>query len=192
MLLLTKKAENSYVQDPLESKPKCLFLALNNFPLTLDALLIRAETLFHSEKSVKEQLDDLCRLLQKQVKHYDWVGFYFANHQTQSLHLKTYEGAPTDHDVIPFGKGICGQVAESNQNFVVPNVQAQDNYIACSIHVKSEIVIPIFLDGKNVGQIDIDSNTLDPFTAEDEHFLEKICALVAEQLKTTHTNPLDL
>ena len=49
-------------------------------------------------------------------------------------------GEPTDHTIIPFGKGICGQVAVSNENFVVPDVQAQDNYIACSITVKAEIV----------------------------------------------------
>ena len=81
-------------------------------------------------------------------------------------------GAPTDHTVIPFGKGICGQVAVSNNNFVVPDVAAQDNYIACSFTVKSEIVVPLFVNGENIGQIDIDSNVLDPFTAADERFLE--------------------
>jgi len=96
--------------------------------------------------------------------------------------LGPYAGAPTDHSIIPFGKGICGQVAVSNQNFVVPDVKAQDNYIACSISVKSEIVIPIFVSGENVGQIDIDSNTLDPFTPSDEEILEFVCAQVATLL----------
>ena len=73
-------------------------------------------------------------------------------------------------------------MAVSNQNFVVPDVKAQDNYIACSITVKSEIVIPIFVDGKNIGQIDIDSNTLDPFSVKDEEFLEFVCAKVATLL----------
>ena len=117
-------------------------------------------------------------LLESNIEHYNWVGFYFANHDTQTLHLGPYVGAPTDHTVIPFGKGICGQVAVSNANFVVPNVADQDNYIACSFTVKSEIVVPLFVNGKNIGQIDIDSNTLDPFTKEDEQFLE----FVNEQL----------
>jgi len=125
----------------------------------------------NSETSVKERLTEICELLQTSLDYYDWVGFYFANHEEKTLHLETFAGEPTDHTVIPFGKGICGQVAESNDNFVVPDVKAQDNYIACSINVKAEIVIPLFKEGKNIGQIDIDSNTINPFTKEDEDFL---------------------
>ena len=130
--------------------------------------------------SRNEKLLQICSLLEANVEHYNWVGFYFANHETQTLHLGPYVGAPTDHTVIPFGKGICGQVAVSNRNFVVPDVAAQDNYIACSFTVKSEIVIPLFVNGVNIGQIDIDSNTLDPFTAEDERFLEFVNEQIAK------------
>jgi GAF domain-containing protein len=62
------------------------------------------------------------------------------------------------------------------------NVSAQDNYIACSINVKAEIVIPIFANEVNVGQIDIDSNTPNPFTTNDEQFLEFVCKQVADLL----------
>lgn len=127
-----------------------------------------------------EKLLQLCTLLEENIAHYNWVGFYFANHEAKTLHLGPYVGAPTDHTVIPFGKGICGQVAESNQNFVVPDVQAQDNYIACSFTVKSEIVVPLFVNGENIGQIDIDSNVLDPFTEADERFLEFVNSEVAK------------
>jgi L-methionine (R)-S-oxide reductase len=126
-----------------------------------------------------EKLYKICELLEQNIDYYTWVGFYFANHDTQTLHLGPYVGAPTDHTEIPFGKGICGQVAISNQNFVVPDVAAQDNYIACSFTVKSEIVVPLFVDGKNIGQIDIDSNVLDPFTEADERFLEFVNEQVA-------------
>ena len=71
-------------------------------------------------------------------------------------------------------------MAVSNNNFVVPDVAAQDNYIACSFTVKSEIVVPLFVNGQNIGQIDIDSNTLDPFTTEDERFLEFVNEQIAE------------
>ncbi len=60
---------------------------------------------------------------------------------------------------------------------------AQDNYIACSITVKAEIVVPIFVNGENMGQIDIDSNTPDPFTEADERFLEFVCTQVASILE---------
>ena len=68
--------------------------------------------------TVDQRLQNICNLLTQQVSYYDWVGFYFANHESQTLHLGPYVGAPTDHTVIPFGKGICGQVAVSNNNFV--------------------------------------------------------------------------
>ncbi|WP_300567522.1 GAF domain-containing protein [Flavobacterium sp.] len=127
-----------------------------------------------------ERLLKVCELLEENIEYYTWVGFYFANHENRTLHLGPYVGAPTDHTVIPFGKGICGQVALSDKNFVVPDVAAQDNYIACSFTVKSEIVVPLFVNGENIGQIDIDSNVLDPFTEEDERFLEFVNQEVAK------------
>jgi len=134
------------------------------------------------EKTADDKMLQICEVLSSDIEYYNWVGFYMANHDAQTLHLGPYVGEPTDHTVIPFGKGICGQVAESNENFVVPDVKGQDNYIACSISVKSEIVVPLFKDGKNIGQIDIDSNTIDPFTKEDETFLEWVNEQVATVL----------
>jgi L-methionine (R)-S-oxide reductase len=127
-----------------------------------------------------EKLLSVCQLLKDNVDYYNWVGFYFANQDTKTLHLGPYVGAETDHTVIPFGKGICGQVAVSNANFVVPDVAAQDNYIACSFTVKSEVVVPLFVNGENIGQIDIDSHVLDPFTEADEKFLEFVNQEVAK------------
>ena len=125
-----------------------------------------------SDLSTNEKLLQVCSLLKNSIDYYDWVGFYFRNGDKEELLLGPYVGEPTDHTVIPFGKGICGQVAVSNKNFVVPDVRAQDNYIACSFTVKSEIVVPLFVNGENIGQIDIDSNVLNPFTEKDERFLE--------------------
>jgi len=147
-----------------------------NYKSVFEAL----QALFNDSKpSVISGLEKCCEFLRQRFDHYDWVGFYFADFNTETLHLKAFSGIPTDHTSIPFGKGICGQVAVSNKNFVVPDVKAQDNYIACSLTVKSEIVIPLFVNGENIGQIDIDSNTLNPFTKEDEEFLEFVCAKVA-------------
>lgn len=139
-------------------------------------------SIIHSDAEVSLRLQQICDLLQESVPYYDWVGFYFKNGNKEELKLGPYAGAHTEHTIIPFGKGICGQVALSNENFVVPDVQAQDNYIACSIHVKAEIVVPLFVNGENIGQIDIDSNTPDPFTREDEEFLEFINNEIAKIL----------
>jgi L-methionine (R)-S-oxide reductase len=149
--------------------------------MTLDSLKPQFTSILSQENNSRDKkLLQICELLEKNISYYTWVGFYFANNETQTLHLGPYVGAPTDHTVIPFGKGICGQVAVSNQNFVVPDVQAQDNYIACSFTVKSEIVVPLFVNGENIGQIDIDSNILDPFTEADERFLEFVNAEISK------------
>ena len=139
----------------------------------------KIKSLVDNAQNVEQTLLLICELLKLEIPYYDWVGFYFKNGDKNELKLGPYAGTPTDHTIIPFGKGICGQVAVSNKNFVVPDVKAQDNYIACSLTVKSEIVIPLFVNGENIGQIDIDSNTLNPFTKEDEEFLEFVCAKVA-------------
>jgi GAF domain-containing protein len=141
------------------------------------------DILNHDNLLREEKLLQLCHLLNDNIDYYDWVGFYFRNGEKEELLLGPYVGEPTDHTVIPFGKGICGQVAVSNQNFVVPDVSAQDNYIACSLTVKSEIVVPLFVNGENIGQIDIDSEVLDAFTERDERFLEFVNEEVAKLFK---------
>ncbi|SDR96342.1 GAF domain-containing protein [Formosa sp. Hel1_31_208] len=151
--------------------------------MTFEALKQDVEAIIsQTTATVDERLLSICKLLEQHIDYYNWVGFYFKNGDKNELKLGPYVGEPTDHIIIPFGKGICGQVAVSNENFVVPDVSAQDNYIACSITVKAEIVIPIFVNNENIGQIDIDSNTPNPFTPEDERFLEFVCQKVAEIL----------
>lgn len=142
-------------------------------------LKTKISSLVKESINTEKTLFKICEILISKISHYDWVGFYFKNGSKQELKLGPYAGLDTDHKIIPFGKGICGQVALTNKNFVVPDVKKQNNYIACSLNVKSEIVIPIFVDGENIGQIDIDSNIRDPFTKKDEEFLEYVCAKVA-------------
>jgi len=142
-------------------------------------LKTKISNLISNSSSLDTTLMDVCKLLKSSIPYYDWVGFYFKNGEKEELKIGPYAGAITDHTIIPFGKGICGQVAVSNENLVVPDVNSQDNYIACSLSVKSEIVVPLFVNNINIGQIDIDSNTLDPFTQEDERFLEFVCESVA-------------
>ncbi|QXP73513.1 GAF domain-containing protein [Tenacibaculum sp. AHE15PA] len=126
-----------------------------------------------------EKLQQICDYLAAEVSYYDWVGFYFRNGDKEELKLAEFNGEPTEHTIIPFGKGICGQVAVSNENFVVQDTKEQDNYISCGWKVKSEIVIPIFVNNENIGQIDIDSHTINPFTPNDEELLEYVCKKVA-------------
>ena len=132
-----------------------------------------------SEKSVNDKMLLLCALLDNKLSHYNWTGFYLADVENKLLHLGPYIGEATDHTTIPFGKGICGQAAETNQTFLVDDVSAESNYISCNINVKSEIVVPIIKEGVVLGQIDIDSNTIAAFKEQDQLLLETICKALA-------------
>ncbi|WP_370407814.1 GAF domain-containing protein [Tenacibaculum dicentrarchi] len=147
--------------------------------MNLQDLKNNINNITESNNTKEEKLQQICDYLAAKVSYYDWVGFYFKNGDKDELKLAQFNGEPTDHTIIPFGKGICGQVAVSNENFVVQDVTEQDNYISCGWKVKSEIVIPIFVDNQNIGQIDIDSHTANIFTSDDEALLEYICKKVA-------------
>jgi len=144
-----------------------------------EILKIKIEQIILLKENLGFKLQQICDLLEKEVSYYDWVGFYFKNGDKEELKLAQFTGEETEHTIIPFGKGICGQVAVSNKNFVVQDVAEQENYISCGWKVKSEIVIPIFVNGKNIGQIDIDSHTANIFSSEDEELLEFVCEKVA-------------
>ena len=139
----------------------------------------KIEQIIRANKPVRSKLQEICDILRISTPHFHWVGFYFVHNNKKELKLAQFSGKPTEHTIIPFGKGICGQVAVSNENFIVQDVSEQDNYISCGFEVKSEIVVPIFIEGKNVGQIDIDSHDIAPFSKEDEALLEFVCHRVA-------------
>lgn len=156
--------------------------------MDFSALKIKTLALLsQNEISAEKRLEEICGLLKSSVPYYNWVGFYFKNGDKKELKLRAFAGEPTEHTIIPFGKGICGQTAVSGKNFVVPNVESQENYLSCNINVKSEIVVPLFLNGENIGQIDIDSHVLNPFSEKDERFLEFVNQKVAEILKPVTT-----
>ncbi|QZT36958.1 GAF domain-containing protein [Halosquirtibacter xylanolyticus] len=117
--------------------------------------------------------------LKEEVFHYDWVGIYELTADEKGLSLGPYVGKATDHTYIPVGKGVCGQVAEKNISMIVQDVSQEDNYIACSMDVQSEIVVPIKKGDRFVAQIDIDSHAYAPFTSDDQSFLEKVAALLS-------------
>jgi GAF domain-containing protein len=150
--------------------------------MEIERIKSKIENIISLKIILKEKLQAICDALESEISYYDWVGFYFKNGDKNELKLAQFTGEETEHTIIPFGKGICGQVAVSNKNFVVQDVSEQENYISCGWKVKSEIVIPIFINGKNIGQIDIDSHSANVFTDKDEKLLEYVCQKVAEFL----------
>ena len=147
------------------------------------SLTSRIDEVLKTNLGKNEKLNVVCKLLKENVSYYNWVGFYLVNPKKQSeLLLGPYIGEATEHVKIPFGKGICGQAAETKKTFIVQDISKETNYLSCNPHVKSEIVIPLFKGETIIGELDIDSHELSPFTKEDAAFLKKTGEMVAKIL----------
>ncbi len=110
---------------------------------------------------------------------YDWVGIYLLEEDTLVLH--SYVGRPTEHAEIPVGVGVCGAAIAEGRDMNVPDVRAIENYLACSLETRSELVILIQdrASERIFGQIDLDSDRADAFTAEDERTLQQVADWLA-------------
>lgn len=118
------------------------------------------------------------------LPHYNWVGFYMLDpDDPNTLVLGPFVGAPTQHVRIPVTEGICGAAVAQDATVIVDDVAADPRYLACSLETKSEIVVPIRLHGKVIGEIDIDSHTPSAFRTEDRAFLEACAELLAQFLQ---------
>ena len=116
--------------------------------------------------------------LRERFRHYSWVGIYWVD--GSDLVLGPWTGPEaTEHTRIPIGTGICGAAAASGQTEIVDDVDADPRYLSCFASTRSEIVVPIFADGRVVGEIDVDGDVPAAFTSADARFLEEVAALVA-------------
>ena len=150
--------------------------------ISYDQLISDAEDILDRNVTRDEKLFAICELLADEINTFNWVGFYLPDPEGKNeLVLGPFVGPSTDHTRIPYGKGICGQVALSHETFVSQDVHSEDNYLACSTDVQSEVVVPIMKGDEFVGQIDIDSNTKNSITKEQRELLEEICELLAEE-----------
>lgn len=142
----------------------------------MDSILKEVDSILAKNSSRDQKLKDICVLLDREVETFDWTGFYLDDpDEDRMLILGPYVGEETDHTRIPYGTGICGQAAETLDTFVVQDVSKAGNYLACSLDVKSEIVVPIMKGDQFVGELDIDSHTLNAITPELKELCEKIC-----------------
>lgn len=147
-----------------------------------DKLIPDVEKILNRDVTRDEKLFAICELLADEIPTFNWVGFYMADPEGKNeLVLGPFVGEATDHTRIPFGKGICGQVALSNETYVSQDVHSEENYLACSMDVKSEIVVPVMKDNTFVAQLDIDSHTKNSITSAQRELLEEICDLVADE-----------
>lgn len=108
---------------------------------------------------------------------FNWVGIYLLKGQGSKmvLELGPYIGAKTDHTQIKVGQGVCGTAVAEDKDQNVPDVRARDNYLACSLETRSELVVLVRnKKGKVVGQIDIDSHVPAAFGPDEETAVRKV------------------
>jgi L-methionine (R)-S-oxide reductase len=142
------------------------------------------DRLARNSKSASDLMSQVVKLLRQRMPKYNWVGFYMLETAEQSpmLALGAFDGAPTPHTRIPLNQGICGAAASSGKTIVVDDVSSDPRYLACSLETKSEIVVPIFVRGKVVGELDIDSHSPAAFQDEDRKLVEYCAELVGKRL----------
>lgn len=122
-------------------------------------------------------------ILKSRMPDYTWVGIYLC--YSNELVLGPFDGKPSPHTRIPLGRGICGAAATEKQTIIVDDVNADPRYLACSVDTRSEIVVPIMSPANEVlGEIDVDSDRVAAFGAEDKELLEAVAALLAPRLKS--------
>jgi L-methionine (R)-S-oxide reductase len=137
-------------------------------------LLPALDSLAITARSPEDLMKSIVTLLHEKMTRYNWVGFYMLEKEGegQILVLGPFRGAMTPHARIPLNQGICGAAASTGQTMVIDDVRRDSRYLACSLETKSEIVVPIFVHGKVVGELDIDSHFLAAFGLEDRTLCE--------------------
>jgi L-methionine (R)-S-oxide reductase len=162
---------------------------MNLMPTSYQTLADELTALANAAESAGHLMTMIVERLRERLPHYNWVGFYMLdegeNGAEPMLVLGPYVGAETPHKRILLHQGICGAAVSSAQTVVVDDVNADPRYLACSLETKSEIVAPVFVRDKVVGELDIDSHVPAAFTADDRQLVEHCASLVGRYLETT-------
>ena len=137
-------------------------------------LLPQLTAIVEGEKDLIANLANIVAAL-KQTMNFFWVGFYFV--KDGQLVLGPFQG-PIACTRIGFGKGVCGSAWKAGKTIVVPNVDEFPGHIACSSASRSEIVLPAFKHGEVALVLDVDSDRLDDFSAEDQQALTEVITIV--------------
>lgn len=97
----------------------------------------------------------------------------------EELALEAFSGRTTEHTRIAVGKGVCGTAVATGTDQNVGDVHAIGNYLPCNLDTRSELVVLIRRGALILGQIDVDSDQLDPFTTEEEAEVKKVADALA-------------
>lgn len=158
--------------------------------LTPQQITEQINALAAAAKSPEQILEGVVQVLHENMFRYNWVGFYMIEELPgikPILVLGPYRGSMTPHVRIELNQGICGAAASTGQTVIVDDVKNDPRYLACSLETKSEIVVPIFVSGKVIGELDIDSHFPAAFGPEDKTLCEHAADVVGKTLARLKT-----
>jgi L-methionine (R)-S-oxide reductase len=145
-------------------------------------LKAEVEALVASDAPDEEVIAGVVRLVHDAHPLWEWSGIYLLVDGTLVVGPFAGSDEPPEHSRIEVGDGVCGTAVAEDKNQLVEDVRELDNYLACSLSTRSELVVLIREGGQIVGQFDIDSDERGAFTEEDEVLLEEIAALISPRV----------
>ena len=135
------------------------------------ALLLRqVDALFQDEPDMIARMANVSAMLHETFQFW-WTGFYRV--QDEEMVLGPFQG-PLACTRIKYGRGVCGTAWKEGVTQVVPDVELFPGHIACSSASRSEIVVPLYKDGRVIAVLDIDSEHLATFDTTDQRYLEQL------------------
>ncbi|EPC04606.1 hypothetical protein L861_04590 [Litchfieldella anticariensis FP35 = DSM 16096] len=120
-----------------------------------------------------------CAFIMQEISELNWAGFYLQR-QPETLILGPFQGKPACNP-IPFSQGVCGAAARSRQTQRVDDVHAVPDHITCDAASRSELVVPIVVQDRVWGVLDLDSPLKSRFSAEDQAGIETLVTVFATQ-----------
>jgi GAF domain-containing protein len=146
-------------------------------------LLQELQSFAPTAPSAESLMERIARRLHEKMTRYNWTGFYLVDPADSNyLIVGAYAGSFTPNVRIPLDRGLCGAAASSGQVVVVQDVTKDPRYLAGSNLVKSEIVVPIFVNKKLAGELDVESYFADTFTKPEQEFVEACAGVLANYL----------
>lgn len=146
----------------------------NSNDFSWQRLIHQAEGLLSVSSNRISNAANLCALMYREIADVSWVGFYFL--EDGALFVGPFQGKPACVR-IDLGKGVCGTAAVSGKTIRVADVNSFDGHIVCDADARSEVVVPLFKQRELLGVLDVDSGSLNRFSAKDEAGLEKLAAI---------------
>lgn len=144
---------------------------------------IRVSNIIKHARSLDLVLKQIATNLNQGIPHYSWVGFYMV--EGEELVLRGWAGPQeTQHKRIPLSQGVCGFAAREGKVVNVPDVSKDPRYLQGFTKTKSELVVPIIVGGRVVGEVDIDSEQPGAFTQLDEAFVNEVAKLAGLEIAT--------